>query len=409
MMLDRNYIPQKPFPEFKWRWATFAPTESINDPVVLLGVLFRMEKLEGKYKFSSKEFRDELIGLSSDIKDSIGVDLAGRGGERNLIRNSGQYWKALNLIPSDIKGNIQLTDFGRKIARHEISQTEFSATTIMTFRLPNPYIEKKEIVDKWKQNGILLYPLKLILSICQKVGYLTSFELCNIVIPLSSNPACQLSDYVNFINWYREDNLDISKWPDCCLGANDRRMAREFLLFLSNYGYLIQEEGANDTAKFSFNEALSDEISFLLKDTATPSIDNSLFLLDSSDIISDVERKRVQTSRYRPNQAKFRKNVLAACKRCVITNVTLPEVLEAAHIKPYKYNGEDTIANGFAMRLDIHMLFDTGHLRIDEEGNVDLSNRARLDYGALIPPRIVIPNFIDKKFLKWRWDNYNGL
>ena len=410
-MLDKNYIPQKPFPEFKWRWATYAPTESINDPVVLLGVLFRMEKLEGKCKFNSKAFTDELLGLSNDIKDSIGVNLADRGGERNIMRNSGQYWKALNLIPSDeVKGgNIRLTDFGRKVARHEISQTEFSATTIMTLCLPNPYIENKDIIDKWKQNGILLYPLKLILSICQRLGYMTSFELRKIVIPLSCNPSCKLEDYVNFVSWYREGKLDISGWPDCCPMANDRRMAREFLLFLSNYGYLIQEEGNNDAAKFRFNEALSDEISFLLKDATAPSIKDSLLLLNGSDVVSDVERKRVQTSRYRPNQAKFRKNVLAACQRCVITNVTLPEVLEAAHIKPYKYHGEDTIANGFAMRLDIHMLFDTGHLRIDEEGNIDLSGRARLDYGALIPPRIVIPDFINRKFLKWRWENYNGM
>ena len=43
--------------------------------------------------------------------------------------------------------------------------------------------------------------------------------------------------------------------------------------------------------------------------------------------------------------------------------VNVPEILEAAHIKPFKYNGEDTVANGFAMRVDIHTLFDAGHLR----------------------------------------------
>ncbi len=87
----------------------------------------------------------------------------------------------------------------------------------------------------------------------------------------------------------------------------------------------------------------------------------------------------------------------------------MPEVLEAAHIKPYKYKGEDTVANGLAMRNDIHILFDTGNLRISENGNVELSNRARLDYGASIPPRIVIPVFINRSFLRWRWDNYNGM
>ena len=60
-----NYIPQLPFIGFKWRWACYACTEGINDPVVLLGVLFRMAKLEGKYKYSSDEFSDELIQLDN--------------------------------------------------------------------------------------------------------------------------------------------------------------------------------------------------------------------------------------------------------------------------------------------------------------------------------------------------------
>lgn len=87
----------------------------------------------------------------------------------------------------------------------------------------------------------------------------------------------------------------------------------------------------------------------------------------------------------------------------------MPEILEAAHIKPFKYNGEDTVANGFAMRTDIHTLFDTGHLRISPEGIIELSARARMDYGATIPPRIVIPSFTNCDFIRWRWENYNGL
>jgi len=111
----------------------------------------------------------------------------------------------------------------------------------------------------------------------------------------------------------------------------------------------------------------------------------------------------------RPNQARFRKDILEAYGRCIITNVMMPEVLEAAHIKPFKYNGEDTVANGFPMRMDIHLLFDTGHLRISDTGDVQLSARARMDYGATVPPRIYLPNFTSREFLRWRWDNYNGL
>lgn len=409
-MLDKSFIPKKPFPNFKWQWATLTPTESINDPVVLLGVLFRLDKLEGKYSFSSDEFTHELQSLSNDLKDSIGVNLAGRGGNRNVMRNSQQYWKSLNLIPKETHGLIQLTDFGRKVARREISQTEFSAVTVMTLQLPNANIQPDETCQQWEKAGITLKPLKLILSIVRETAYITLRELCAIVIPLSGTPNATLQDYVNFINWYRAGEIDVSSWPDCCEKSNDRRMAREFLLFLDYYGYLVMEEGSREDACFRFNENIADEIGFLLSGSTTnPTIEQTIRLLNTSDVISDVERKRLQTVRSRPYQAQFRRDVLAACKRCVITNVTMPEVLEAAHIKPYKYHGEDSAANGFAMRLDIHMLFDTGHLRISPEGTVELSGRARMDYGALIPPSIVVPSFINRDFLKWRWENYNGM
>lgn len=274
-MFDKKFVPEKPFSDFKWKWACLQCTEGLNDPVILLGVLFRMRKLEllnKGIKYSSDEFARELIELSKDTEESVGVDLARRTGARNLIRNSGQYWRALNLIvPGGRSGKIELTDFGRRVADRDISQTEFAAITVQTFRLPNPQVQSSEECELWLKHGLIIYPLKLIL------------------------------------------------------------------------------------------------------------------------------------------EAAFRKAVLQACERCIITNVTMPEVLEAAHIKPFKYKGEDTVANGFAMRTDIHTLFDTGHLRISPEGVIELSSRARMDYGASIPPRIVVPDFTNKDFLRWRYENYNGI
>lgn len=416
-MLEKNFVPTKPFPDFKWKWACLQCTEGINDPVVLLGVLFRMRKLEGKgLKYSSPEFANELVELSHDISDSVGVDLARRTGERNLIRNSGQYWKAVGLIPDDSKGLIRLTDFGRRVADHDISQTEFSAITIQTFKLPNRHIQTESECLNWESHSLIIYPLRIILSVIMELnnrghGYLTSEELTKIIIPLSGCHA-QIIDYANFIIWHRSGEIEISKWPNCCEGANDFRIAREYLLFLENYGYLEKTEGrTRETERYHLNAFIENEIAEIL---ATPVTDVSLQTIlnqiRTSDIASEVERKRVQSFRInRPNQAKFRHDVLAACQRCIITNVTMPEVLEAAHIKPFKYNGEDTVANGFAMRTDIHTLFDTGHLRISETGVVELSSRARMDYGASIPPRIVLPNFTNRDFLRWRWENYNGL
>lgn len=417
-MLPQNFIPTKPFPDFKWKWACLQCTEGLNDPVVLLGVLFRMRKLEPQgVKYSSPEFARELEDLSNDVKDSVGVDLARRTGERNLIRNSGQYWRAVGLIaPGDRTGKIRLTDFGRRVADHDISQTEFAAITVQTFKLPNPQIQSSDECKRWLNHGLLIYPLRLLLGIISELkklgqGYITTEELVRIVIPLSGCHA-ELQDYVNFILWFRAGEITLIGWPNCCPEANDMRIAREYLLFLTNYGYIIKQDGQTRMdEKYAINAVISEEIEEIIATKVKDeSLQDALNQIRSSEVASEVERKRVQTYRTtRPNQANFRREVLKACQRCVITNVTMPEVLEAAHIKPYKYNGEDTIANGFAMRTDIHVLFDAGHLRISEDGLIELSTKARMDYGATIPPRIVIPEFTNREFLRWRWENYNGV
>ena len=419
-MFTKDYIPTKPFPDFKWKWACLQCTEGLNDPVILLGVLFRMRKLEklnAGIKYSSDEFANELVELSRDTADSVGVDLARRTGERNLIRNSGQYWRAVNLItPGSRSGIIELTDFGRKVADRDISQTEFAAITVQTFRLPNPQIQSQEECDEWLRHGLVLYPLKLLLEIELELlkrgeGYLTTEELVRIVIPLSGCHA-ELQDYVTFIAWYRAVAIDLSGWPNCIPAANDIRIAREYLLFLTNYGYIEKKSGHDRMSEQYFIcDYLADEIRQILsQDVKQESLLTILQNMRLEKYADEVERKRVQTIRVtRPNQASFRKSVLQACERCVITNVTMPEILEAAHIKPFKYRGEDTVANGFAMRTDIHTLFDTGHLRIAPDGKIELSSRARMDYGASIPPRIVIPDFTNRDFLRWRYENYNGM
>jgi len=419
-MLDKKYIPKLPFPDFKWKWASLQCTESLNDPVILLGVLFRMRKLEMKgLKYSSPEFAQEMEDLSNNVKDSIDVNLAGRTGDRNLIRNSGQYWRAVGLLEDgDKTGIIRLTDFGRRVAERDVTQTEFAAITIQTFKLPNIKIQSTEECQMWLDNGLVLYPLRLLLSIekelyAREEGFLTPEELIKIIIPLSSNPDILLEDYINFILWFRAGEIELKDWPNCCPRDNDPRIAREYLLFLSNYGYLNKQEGKTRMhEQYFYNSILDTEITNMLAEkTSDQSLINAVTQIRNNEIASEIERKRIEenTRIKRPNQAKFRKEVLQACERCIITNVKMPEVLEAAHIKPFKYNGEDTIENGFAMRMDIHLLFDSGHLRISDNGTIELSTRARMDYGASIPPRIVLPDFTNKEFLKRRWDNYNGL
>lgn len=417
-MLNKSFIPTKPFANFKWQWASVQCTESLNDPVILLGVLSKMRKLEGIKKYSSPEFSQELLQLQNDVGDSIKVNLAGRTGERNLIRNSSQYWKAVGLIDDKVRGTITLTPFGRKVADHEISQAEFAAVTIKTLTLPNHRIQNQATCNQWTAYGISIKPLMLILNIIQALykkdhahAHLTANELIDIIIPLSAHTK-DVDDFANFIIWNREGKLNLELWPNCCPAANDKRMAREFLLFLSNYGYIVANkyQGRFET-QYQLMGSLTDEITEISQMSEEEDNVQTVNALRNISVIPDIERKRVLAYRLeRPFQQTFRKNILESFGgKCILTDIAMPEVLEAAHIKPVKYCGNDDISNGLCMRLDIHQLFDTGHIRIAVDGNIYLSKRTAEEYGTVIPNRITIPSFVSREQLKWRWDNYNGI
>lgn len=425
-MIDKNFTPILPFPGFKWKWASVAPTEGINDPIVLLGVLSRIAKLSNKnLKYSSEEFENELVDLANDLKGSgVNVDIAGRGGDRNLMRNSGQYWRALNLIPNERGGKIQVTPFGRKVAENEISQSEFSATILMTYTLPNPNIQSEDECEKWIKAGIKFQPLKLLLEISralsemledERQAYLTKEELIKIIIPLSAYKELSISDYVQFICLYRKGELDISRWPDICTRSNDHRMAREFMLFLSYYGYFHIEK-INGEEHFHYNFDIDDEIQEILsKDINTD--EQCLEFLRSSGVTLETERKLI-VSNIKKNargtlQQKFRNALLNVYPQCVISAINMPEVLIAAHIKPVEYNGGYDASNGFLMRTDLHLLFDANHLKIkptnESYAEVEVDEITKMSYGFTIPSKIFMPDYVSRESLRWRYENYKGI
>ncbi len=74
----------------------------------------------------------------------------------------------------------------------------------------------------------------------------------------------------------------------------------------------------------------------------------------------------------------------------------------------WKSNGPDLKNNGILLRRDIHYLFDSGNLRIDVNGNIFISQSALEDYGRSIPDHIDIPDYVNKDYIRWRWENYDG-
>lgn len=404
--------PVKPFPSYKWRWAVLTPTESLNEPPVFLGVLRVFNKFQN-YAPSSKEILSGLAKVQEETHSS--VDLV-RTQDRNLIRNSGQYWKALGLL-EEAHGKVLVSPFGQLLAEGKITQVEFATTVVKTLELPN----RKIISDttEWDEVGLKIKPLELILDVLALIAdkhgiyeaYITPFELIRIVIPLAGTKA-PVEDFIEAIIQYRNGIIDITNWPDCATSANDKRMAREFLIFLSNYGFCKKESNArgNENERYQLASISKEEVIELHKlKLVEQELEKVVKQLRVTQIPANVERKRVSRQVLeRPYQNIFRKNILHVFdSTCIVTGVSIENVLEAAHIKPVEYKGADTHHNGLCLRSDIHQLFDSNNLRILPSGELILSEAAsaKNNYSRL-PKQIDIPSFVNKEFLDWRLKYY---
>ena len=83
------YAPVKPFTSYKWRWLSVQPSEGLLEAPVFLGVL-RALQLHEDESYSSFSLHEELERVRHDTNTSINL---ARTPERNLFRNSGQYWR----------------------------------------------------------------------------------------------------------------------------------------------------------------------------------------------------------------------------------------------------------------------------------------------------------------------------
>ncbi len=81
--------------------------------------------------------------------------------------------------------------------------------------------------------------------------------------------------------------------------------------------------------------------------------------------VSDDRQRAFRSIRIRRGQPAFRAALLKAyAARCVITGCSVEDVLEAAHIFPYRGILTNHVSNGLLLRTDIHTLFDCGLLGI---------------------------------------------
>ena len=82
--------------------------------------------------------------------------------------------------------------------------------------------------------------------------------------------------------------------------------------------------------------------------------------------IADGRRRTLRSILLRRGQRQFRDQLLLAYGgKCCATNCDIPELLEAAHIVPYRGDDTNRVDNGLLLRSDIHTLFDCRLITID--------------------------------------------
>lgn len=114
----------------------------------------------------------------------------------------------------------------------------------------------------------------------------------------------------------------------------------------------------------------------------------------------------------RRGQQNFRKQLLKIYNStCIITGCKIVDILEAAHINPYRGTKDNHPSNGLLLRADIHTLFDLNFIAINPKSfAVELSakllnsdynifNKLKLDKGKL--------KFISCDLLEKKWQNFN--
>lgn len=96
----------------------------------------------------------------------------------------------------------------------------------------------------------------------------------------------------------------------------------------------------------------------------------------------EIRAARFASVEVRPEQAAFRHEVYMAYEgRCVVSNCNVEAALDAAHKHGRDWRkGQNTGADGYLLRKDLHALYDSHLLRITRKGIVELAPSAGEHY-----------------------------
>ena len=92
--------------------------------------------------------------------------------------------------------------------------------------------------------------------------------------------------------------------------------------------------------------------------------------------VKETERSSLVLSRV--GQGPFRVDLIDIWKTCAVTNIAIPEILKASHIKPWRYSSNFERLdpyNGLLLSPNMDALFDRGFISFEDTGHIIISRK----------------------------------
>lgn len=112
--------------------------------------------------------------------------------------------------------------------------------------------------------------------------------------------------------------------------------------------------------------------------------------------LEDTRQRLQQSTVIRQGQSSFRNALIQAYgSRCAISGSKAQAVLEAAHIIPYRGIHTNDVRNGLLLRTDIHKLFDSKLIWIENDQIMISPELSTTEYAGLSGRRLRTPSQIE--------------
>lgn len=167
-----------------------------------------------------------------------------------------------------------------------------------------------------------------------------------------------------------------------------------------------------------FNGQMSiQEVNFVWASNLLVSKNNNGLMLNANDaedntpllLEGDQRKSIIRQIKQRRGQKKFRDELIILNPSCAVTECSLLDILEAAHIEAYRNDSHNHASNGLLLRSDIHTLFDLNLCAINPQTKtIHFSQQALLNnYASYEGKKIKVKHALSIDALNKRWSTFN--